>query len=134
MNPSPPPTDPPSPRALLPPRLGELETRIIETIWDKGGWLSTREVMEALSAERKIAYTTTMTVLARLWRKGLLQRRKDGRAYVYHTVHTREEWAAIRMRDLLAIAHDRAAALGHFVSDISPADLRQLRRLLLEEE
>ncbi len=124
----------PSSRALIPPRLGELETRVIETIWDQGGWLSTREVMEALSSERKIAYTTVMTVLVRLWRKGLLQRRKDGRAYVYHTVHTREEWTAIRMRDLLAVANDRAAALGHFVSDISPADLRQLRRLLLEEE
>jgi predicted transcriptional regulator len=123
-----------SQRLLLPPRLGELEARIIETIWDRGDWLSTREVTEALAPERRLAYTTTMTVLVRLWKKGVLRRRKVGRAYLYHTVHTREEWTALRMSDLLTVANDRAAALSHFVSDITPSDIRQLRRLLMEEE
>lgn len=116
------------------PRLGELEARVMEVVWESGGWLTTREVLEALSGERKLAYTTVMTILVKLWKKGLLERRKDGRAYAYHPVRTREQWTAHRMGELLALAENRPAALSHFVSDMSKADLDQLRRLLRFEE
>lgn len=112
------------------PRLGELEARILEILWDAGGWLNTREVLDILAVKRPLAYTTVMTILVRLSDKGLLERRKDGRAFAYHAVLTREEWTALRMRELLAVAESRAEALSHFVSGIDDADVAQLRRLL----
>lgn len=112
------------------PRLGELEARVMEMVWGKGGWLTPREVLDLLTAERDLAYTTVMTILVRLWRKGLLERRKDGRAYAYHAVNSREEWTARRMGELLAVADDRAGALSHFVAAMRKADRDQLRRLL----
>jgi len=112
------------------PRLGELESRVMEVVWDEGGWINTREVLEALADERQLAYTTVMTILVKLWKKGLLERRKDGRAYAYHSMNTREEWTARRMGELLEVADNRSAALSHFVSDMSKSDVDQLRRLL----
>lgn len=106
----------------------------MEVVWDEGGWLTTREVLDALTVERQLAYTTVMTILVKLWRKGLLERHKDGRAYAYHAVHSREQWTARRMGELLAVAENRSAALSHFVSDMSRSDIDQLRRLLRVEE
>lgn len=112
------------------PRLGELEARVLQIMWTGGGWLNTREVRDVLAGERELAYTTVMTILGRLWDKGLLERRKDGRAFAYHAVLTREEWTAHRMSELLAVAESRAEALSHFVSGMDQADIAQLRRLL----
>ncbi len=102
----------------------------MEVIWDRGGWSTPREVLELLGDKRHLAYTTVMTILVRLWQKGLLERRKDGRAYAYHPTQTREEWTARRMSELLAIANNRAEALSRFVAEMRPADRDQLRRLL----
>jgi predicted transcriptional regulator len=107
-----------------------LEARVMEMVWDGGGWLTPREVLGLLIPERDLAYTTVMTILVRLWRKGLLERRKDGRAYAYHAVQSREEWTARRMGELLEVADDRAGALNHFVAGMRKADRDQLRRLL----
>jgi predicted transcriptional regulator len=106
----------------------------MEVVWDEGGWLTTRDVLNALVDERQLAYTTVMTILVKLWRKGLLERHKDGRAYAYHAVHTREQWTARRMGELLAVAENRSAALSYFVSDMRKSDVDQLRRLLRVEE
>lgn len=112
------------------PSLGELEARVLEIAWDHGGWVTTTDVREHLSAERDLAYTTVMTILVKLWKKGLLERTKDGRAFAYHALLSREEWAARRMGELLSVAENRAEALSHFVSGIGDRDLSQLRRLL----
>ncbi|MGH8925632.1 MAG: BlaI/MecI/CopY family transcriptional regulator [Acidimicrobiia bacterium] len=122
------PTSPADPSRLS--RLGKLEARVMEALWDRGGWLTPREVLELLIPERDPAYTTVMTILVRLWRKGMLERRKDGRAYAYHPVQSREEWTARRMSELLSIADDRAAALSEFVDTMNRSDRDQLRRLL----
>ena len=99
-------------------------------MWDSGGWLTPGEVLGELEGERDLAYTTVMTILVNLWRKSLLERRKDGRAYAYHPIQTREEWTARRMSELLHIADNRAEALVHFVAEMPAADRDQLRRLL----
>lgn len=115
------------------PRLGELEARVMEVLWDGGGWHSPNEVRDVLAGERQLAYTTVMTILVRLWKKGLLDRYKEGRSYVYHAKHTREEWAAQRMGDVLGVADNRSEALSHFVAGMDKGDLDQLRRLLRSE-
>jgi len=111
-------------------RLGELEARVMTLIWERGGWLTPREVLDSLTPERELAYTTVMTILVRLWRKGLLERHQDGRAFAYHAVESREEWTAKRMGELLAVAEDRAETLSRFVASIGRSDRDQLRRLL----
>jgi len=101
-------------------------------LWDRGGWMTPGEVHSAL-ADSSLAYTTVMTVLVRLWQKGRLERQRDGRAYAYHPVVTRDQYAAERMEDLLARAGNRSAVLSHFLDAIDPADRDQLRRLLRQQ-
>jgi predicted transcriptional regulator len=109
--------------------MGELERAVMDVLWDAGGWLTPGEVHAALD-DPSLAYTTVMTILVRLWRKGRVERQRDGRAYAYHPVVGREQYAAARMEELLAMARDRAAVLSHFLDGMDPADRAQLRRLL----
>jgi predicted transcriptional regulator len=109
--------------------MGELEGALMDILWDRGGWLTPGEVHASLD-DSSLAYTTVMTILVRLWRKGRLERQRDGRAYAYHPVVTREQYAATRMEDVLAQARDRAAVLSRFLDGMDPADRAQLRRLL----
>ncbi len=110
--------------------MGELEAAVLDVLWDRGGWLTPGEVHEVLSRERPLAYTTVMTILVRLCKKGHVERQRDGRAYAYHPVQTREQHAAARMREVLSTAGDRPAVLSNFLATIEPADRAQLRRML----
>src|SRR3546814_20040760 len=71
-----------------------------------------------------------MTSLRRLWKKGVLERRKQGKAFAYHPVQGREERTAERMVALLAAAHDPEVALSHFLDGLDATNRGQLRRLL----
>lgn len=92
--------------------------------------MTSGEVRDALPRGRVLAYTTVMTVLVRLWKKGLLERQRDGRAFAYHPVESREQWTARRMEELLAAAGNPSGALNHFVRVLSPGERDQLRRIL----
>lgn len=111
-------------------QMGELEARVMDVLWDRRGWLTPGEVHEVLSAKRPLAYTTVMTILVRLWQKGRVERQRDGRAFAYRAVKTREEHAAARMSELLTGVGDRPVALAHFLETLPPADRDQLRRML----
>ncbi len=111
--------------------MGELEGAIMDTLWERGGWLTPGEVHGALQRQGyELAYTTVMTVLVRLWQKERVRRQRDGRAYAYHPVISREQYVAATMEEALAAARDRSAALSHFLRALGPADRVQLRRLL----
>ena len=101
----------------------------MDVLWDQSGWLTPGEVHGRLS-DPALAYTTVMTILVRLWRKGRLERHRDGRAYAYHPLTSREEYAAARMEELLAATTNRSAVLNRFLEAMGPADRAQLRRLL----
>lgn len=110
---------------------GELEAEVMDVLWDEEDWLAPAEVQQAVSApRRRLAYSTVMTILVRLWKKGLLERRREGKKYLYRPVATREELAAQRMHDLLEQAGDPSLALGHFVDSMNAAETRRLRNLL----
>ena len=111
-------------------RFGELEAAVMEVLWQREGWMTSGEVRDALPRGRVLAYTTVMTVLVRLWKKGLLERQRDGRAFAYHPVESREQWTARRMEELLAAAGNPSGALNHFVRVLSPGERDQLRRIL----
>jgi predicted transcriptional regulator len=78
--------------------LGPLENVILETLWRRGE-SNVREVTENL--ERPLAYTTVMTTLDRLYKKGILQRRKEQRAFFYAVRYSRAEWEQKRAGDLV---------------------------------
>lgn len=111
-------------------KMGELEAKAMEILWSLDGALTPGEVHERLSAERSLAYTTVMTILTRLWKKGALERERDGRAFAYRPVETRAEAAARRMRDILDTSGNRDDALASFLGSMSRSDKAQLRRLL----
>lgn len=109
---------------------GELENQVLGVLWADGGPLTPRDVHEALGAPRGLAYTTTMTILVRLWRKGLLARERSGRSYAYRPKVSQEERAAARMSDLLAGSGDHSLALNHFVQSLPADQLSELRDVI----
>ncbi len=79
--------------------LGPLEIDVMETVWTFGA-SSVRDVVGRL--ERKLAYTTVMTTLDRLYKKGLLDRELTDRAFVYRAKLSREEWDRRRAGEMMA--------------------------------
>ena len=109
-------------------RLGELERAAMEVLWETGP-ATARQVAERL-ADRRLAYTTWLTVLTRLEAKSLLRKHKSGRAHVYAPVASREDHIAELMRSALGQAGDREAALQHFARSVTPAEAEALRSAL----
>lgn len=87
-----------SPREAIESALGELEREVMEAIWQRGE-TSVREIHSAF--DERAAYTTLMTTLDRLHRKGLLERRKEGRAFLYAPRISREEFTRSVARDVI---------------------------------
>lgn len=69
--------------------LGKLERLVLDQAWQRGE-VTVREIYSTFAEE--VAYTTLMTTLDRLYKKKLLQRRKEGRAFVYWPAFSREEF------------------------------------------
>ena len=64
-------------------QFGELEAVIMDRLWQSGRSVLVREVLDDLRKDRPLAYTTVMTVMENLHRKGWLRRYRDGRAWRY---------------------------------------------------
>lgn len=114
---------------------GELEAAVLEALWSSDNPLNATEVRDRLvhlgfAAEGEFAYTTVVTILTRLRKKGSLRRFRDGRAFRYAPVADEAGLAARRLSDMLDSAPDRDAVLTRFVSDLSDHDERVLRSLL----
>ncbi len=109
---------------------GELEAAIMGRVWLEGRPVLVREIWAGLRPDREPAYNTVLTVVEILYRKGWLERERDGRAYRYWATMTREDYTADLMGEALETSPDRAAALRSFVGRIDPAEARQLRRML----
>lgn len=109
---------------------GELEAAVMQVLWDRGEPATVRDVLAALSASRTLAYTTVMTVMDNLHRKGQLGREMSGRAWLYRPVRSRSEHAAALLQDVLAESADRQEVLMHFVADMDPDAVAQLRSVV----
>jgi predicted transcriptional regulator len=109
--------------------LGELERAVMAQLWAAPGPLTVREVHDRL--ERELAYTTVMTVLGRLAKKGVVRQERDGKAYRYAAASTREQMAAELMLEALGdVGEDRTAALVAFVDRVGPEEAAALRAAL----
>ena len=111
---------------------GELESAVLGVLHAAGTPLSTGTVRERLGGH--LAYTTVVTILSRLHAKGVLDRARMGRAYLYAPVADEPGLAARRMATVLAGEPDREAVLARFVSGLSESDEQLLRRMLGSED
>lgn len=93
-----------------------------------------REVFAVLSADRDIAYTTVMTVLDRLAKKGLVVQHRDGKAYRYTASEPRAAMVARLMMEALddSDAHVRQAALVRFAERVQPDEAATLQAALAD--
>jgi len=113
--------------------IGELESEVLAALWAAEPEAATpSEVQAAMGSD--LAYTTVMTILSRLWKKGLVERHRQGRAYAYRPLLSEADLAARRMQAQLDRTQDREAALSRFVDSLSKRDERALRRILHELE
>ena len=110
---------------------GELEAAVLAVLLEVGSALSPGEVRERIGGS--LAYTTVVTILSRLHAKGVLERRKAGRAYLYASVADQPGLAARRMARVLDGEEDRETVLARFVSSLSDSDEELLRRMLGEQ-
>lgn len=109
----------------------------MDHLWSSTEPQTVRQVHEALSTRRNLAYTTVMTVLQRLAKKNLVIQQRDDRAHRYLPVHGRDELVAGLMVDALDQADEtagRAAALVHFVGRVGADEAAALRAALAQLE
>ena len=109
-------------------RLGELERQVMEILWAGfGSELTGRDVAAKLPGH---AYTTVLTVLGRLERKGLLCRERGDITHRYSAIESREAYVAELMHEALEGTSDRDAALVRFAQRVSGREAGVLRRAL----
>jgi predicted transcriptional regulator len=111
---------------------GELEAVLMDRIWEHDGPVTVRELFDELRRERPIAYTTVMSTMDNLHRKGWLARDKDGKAYRYTAIASRDEYSARLMREAMSEAGDTEAVLSHFVAAMD-GDQSQVLRAVLDK-
>ncbi|MGK2929493.1 MAG: BlaI/MecI/CopY family transcriptional regulator [Acidimicrobiales bacterium] len=111
--------------------MGELEAAVMESLWSSDDGLTPREVHDRVADD--LGYTTVMTVVTRLWEKGLLAREPEGRSFRYRPTSTAAEHHGERMQAALAKAADRPAVLASFVSQLDDDDRTLLLDLLDDE-
>ena len=109
---------------------GDLEAVIMHRVWDHGGPVTVRELFDELQQERVIAYTTVMTTMDNLHRKGWLARVKEGKAYRYTPTASREEYSARLMREALDDGGDTQVVLSHFVAQMDGEESEVLRAVV----
>ena len=114
-----------------PPALHELESEVMEEMWRQPE-ATVRDVLEALNrGPKQRAYTTIMTIMCRLWDKGLLTRERRGRTDVYRAILSREAYLQERAEaEVDAVVEEFGdLALSHFARQVNGLDPERLRRL-----
>ncbi len=113
-------------------QLGPLEQRLLEALWNRGN-ATVRELVEDNGVCCDLAYTTVMTTVDRLFKKNLLQRETEGRAFRYTPSFTREAWhreaAGEAFRQLLNASPASSLPLSFLVEIVTERDAQLLNDL-----
>src|SRR5512140_3242591 len=113
------------------------ELEIMKIVWQKGQ-ASVRDVYETQLERRKVAYTTVMTMMRVLERKGYLKARRENRAYLYRPAHPQRQVLRSMVREFVDRVFNGSAQplLVHLVEDrrLSKTELEELERLVREAE
>ncbi len=111
--------------------LGPLETEIMQTLWQEER-STVKKVHRKLSSQREIAYTTVMTTMSRLAEKGVLNRHREGLAYVYTPAISEEDFVTMVVHQVLdGLLDDYSdTAIEYMIDYLSrnnPAELKRLQ-------
>lgn len=110
--------------------LGELEAVVMDLLWAAEDALTVRQVLTLIERDPPLAYTTVLTVMDNLHRKGLLQRERAGRAFRYWPTKDRAQHTADLMHELLSESGDSSMTLLRFLDHMSTGEVEKLRRAL----
>src|ERR1700748_3875673 len=102
----------------------------MDRVWAHDAPVTVRDLFDELARERPIAYTTVMSTMDNLHRKGWLTREREGKAYRYTAVPSGTEYSARLMREALSGAPDTEAVLSHFVAQMDGDEAAALRAAL----
>lgn len=109
----------------------------MKVVWQKGQ-VTVRDVYETLLERRKIAYTTVMTMMRVLERKGYLKTRRENRAYLYRPAHAERQVLRSMVREFVDRVFNGSAQplLVHLVEDrrLSKEEFEELERLVREAD
>ena len=115
---------------------GNLEQEVMSILWNSQTALKPAEVQAHLG--ETLAYTTIMTVMQRLYRKGILKRDKDGNAYRYTPSVTKDEYATGALDKVYKgiLAAYGSLAISHFIESVKndPEHREQLEKYLRDNE
>jgi predicted transcriptional regulator len=103
-------------------KVGELEVMVLQELWASKAPLGPRELMERLPGKKR-AYTTIMTILARLIEKGLAERFENGRTFVYQAAGNHDQLVARAIGQLIRSSNDPRIVLAHLVKDFEDPEL-----------
>ncbi len=109
----------------------------MKIVWELGS-ATVRDVYETLLAQRKIAYTTVMTMMKIMEKKNYLRKRLDGRAYVYEPSQPKKQVIREMVREFITRVFNGSAEplLLHLVEDhkLSEKDLKHLAKIIRESD
>jgi predicted transcriptional regulator len=110
--------------------LGDLQATVMEIFWKRES-ATVREVVEQLNKKRALAYTTVLTLVSRLFARGLLSRVPEGRGFRYQAAKSREEFLAELSDELIDRLFADFGALGvaRFDERVSKLDDKQKQQL-----
>jgi len=117
--------------------LTEAEMRLMEILWERGS-ATVAEVVEALSPEASLAYTTVLTTMRILEQKGYVGHSTQGRAFIYHPVLLRGEARRNALQEILSRFFDNSAGslVLNLLEDetIDPGELQRLKAMIAEDD
>ena len=112
--------------------LGELESEVMEIVWQSQHPISVRDVTEILQKKRKIAYTTVMTIMGRLTEKGLLRCKTAEKAYIYQPSYSKDKFLTRISRQIIKnfITNFGDVAVAYFVNELEKIPAKKRRKLI----
>ena len=109
---------------------GDLEAVVMEHLWAADEPLTVRDVLERIDRDPPLAYTTVMTVLDNLHRKGVVRREREGRAFRYWPTKDRADHTADLMHELLNGSGNTSVTLLRFLDTMSAVEVEKLKQAL----
>jgi len=112
--------------------LGELESNVMEIVWRAKKPVSVSDVINILSKQREIAYTTVMTIMGRLTDKGLLKRTASGKAYIYKPMYSKDTFLSRISRQIIRnlVSSFGDTAIAHFTEELEHIPSEKKKKLL----
>jgi predicted transcriptional regulator len=112
--------------------LGSLESEVMEIMWQDSQFHCVRFVTEKLQKKRRIAYTTVMTIMTRLFEKGLLKRRLIGKSYEYRSRVPKDTFVKRMTHQLVRnfISSFGESAIAHFAEELENIPASKKKKLL----